>query len=59
VSRLEDPTVLQQASEDELGVDLTLIDWMLDLTSEQRLDALQSSINDLSRLRDAIESSSD
>jgi hypothetical protein len=59
VSTAKGPTAWPSPPEDDLGVDLTLIDWMLDLTPEQRLDALQSSINDLSRLRNALEPGSD
>lgn len=59
MSEAEGPRAWPLPTEDDLGVDLTLIDWMLDLTPEQRLDALQSSINDLSRLRDALEPDSD
>ena len=35
------------------GVDLTLIRWMLSLTPDERLAALQSSVQSLVRLRDA------
>lgn len=42
---------------DDRGVDLTLIDWMLSLTPEQRLRVLQQSVRSLTRLRDAKTSS--
>ena len=37
----------------EDGVDLTLIRWMLSLTPLERLEALQSSLRAIGRLRDA------
>ncbi len=33
------------------GVDLTLIDWFLELTPAQRLDALQSFVDDVEAIR--------
>jgi len=39
----------------EDGVDLTLIRWMLSLTPEERLEALQSHARAMSELRDAFQ----
>jgi hypothetical protein len=47
---LEDENSLTDYSED--GVDLTLIRWMLSLTPAERLDVLQSSVEDIQAIRE-------
>ena len=46
-----EPDKIPTHSED--GVDLTLIRWMLSLTPDQRLAALQAFVDSVSALRDA------
>jgi hypothetical protein len=46
----EDLGSLTDYSED--GVDLTLIRWMLSLTPEERLDVLESHLNDVLAIRE-------
>jgi hypothetical protein len=40
---------------DERGVDITLIEWMLSLTPDERLEYITSAANALAELRDGIE----
>lgn len=40
-----------QVTHSEDGVDLTLIRWMLSLTPEERLEALQQNLRSIMRLR--------
>lgn len=45
----------EEAAYDENGVDLTLIDWMLSLSPEERLQYLQDQIDAIIELREAVE----
>lgn len=41
---------------DKNGVDVTLVRWSLSLTPQQRLEALQSAVDSIWRLRNATKS---
>jgi len=47
----------EECSENEDGVDITLIRWLLSLTPKQRLEALSSAASSLEKLRRAARQS--